>query len=127
MLRTTALTLTVVAFACAGPVIAQIVTRTPLQTVVVPAYNTIMDIVDIASGGAPGPHTHPGIETGYVLEGELNLSIAGQPDLHLKAGDSYSIPANTVHNPTAEGVNTLKLLAVFVVDPNQPFSTSAFR
>jgi quercetin dioxygenase-like cupin family protein len=124
MLRTTALTLTVVAFACAGPVIAQIVTRTPLQTVVVPAYNTIMDIVDIASGGAPGPHTHPGIETGYVLEGELNLSIAGQPDLHLKAGDSYAIPAGVVHNPKAEGANALKLLAVFVVDPYKPFSTS---
>jgi quercetin dioxygenase-like cupin family protein len=124
MRRTITLTLTVVAFACTGPAIAQIVTRTPLQAVVVPAYNTIMDIVDIASGGAAGPHTHPGVETGYVLEGELNLSIAGQPDLHLKAGDSYAIPAGVVHNPKAEGVTALKLLAVFVVDPNKPFSTS---
>jgi quercetin dioxygenase-like cupin family protein len=124
MFRTIAFGLTVVAFACTGAALAQ---RTTLQTAVFPAYNTIMDIVELAPGRGPGPHTHPGIEIGYVLEGELGLSIAGQADLHLKAGDSYSIPANTVHNPTAEGVNTLKLLAVFVVDPNQPFSTSAFR
>ena len=124
MFRTIALGLTVVAFACTGAALAQ---RTTLQTVVIPAYNTIMDIVQIPSGGGPGPHTHPGIETGYVLEGELDLSIAGQPDRHLKAGDSYSIPANTVHNPKAEGVNALKLLAVFVLDPNQPFSTSVPR
>jgi quercetin dioxygenase-like cupin family protein len=123
MLRNTALGLAV-ALACTGPAIAQGVKRTPLQTVVIPAYNTTMDIVDIAPGAAPGPHTHPGIETGYVLEGELNLSIAGQPDLHLKAGDSYAIPAGVVHNPKAEGANALKLLAVFVVDPYKPFSTS---
>jgi quercetin dioxygenase-like cupin family protein len=124
MFRAIALGLTVVAFACTGAALAQ---RTTLHMAVFPAYSTIMDIVEIRSGGGPGPHTHPGIEIGYVLEGELHLSIAGQADLHLKAGDSYSIPANTVHNPTAEGGNTLKLLAVFVVDPNQPFSTSAIR
>ena len=45
------------------------------------------------AGGAAGRHTHPGVETGYVLEGELDLLIDGQPPKKLKAGDSYQIPA----------------------------------
>ena len=72
MFRTIAFGLTVVAFACTGAALAQ---RTTLQTAVFPAYNTIMDIVELAPGRGPGPHTHPGIEIGYVLEGELGLSI----------------------------------------------------
>ncbi len=50
-------------------------------------YNTITATAEIQPGGSAGRHTHPGIETGYVLEGEADLIIEGKPDLHLKAGD----------------------------------------
>ena len=52
---------------------------------------------EVPAGGSAGPHTHPGIETGYVLEGEADLIIEGKTQ-HLKAGDSYSIPAGAVHD-----------------------------
>ncbi len=52
--------------------------RTPLQKVEFPdGYNTITAIAEVPAGGAAGRHTHPGIETGYVLEGELNLLDRG--------------------------------------------------
>ena len=60
--------------------------RTPLQKAEFPdGYNTITAIAEVPAGGAAGRHTHPGIETGYVLEGELNLLIDGQPEKTLKA------------------------------------------
>ena len=49
-------------------------------------------LAEIAPGSASGAHTHPGIETGYVLEGEVLMSVEGQPDRTLKSGDSYVIP-----------------------------------
>jgi uncharacterized RmlC-like cupin family protein len=69
----------------------------------------ITGIAEIAPGGTAGRHTHPGIETGYVLEGESDLILEGKPDQHLKAGDSYSIPAGVVHDAKVHGDKSLKI------------------
>ncbi|MBX9647620.1 MAG: cupin domain-containing protein, partial [Xanthobacteraceae bacterium] len=58
----------------AGVAVAQQpgIKRTPLQKLDFPAgYNTVTAIAEVPAGGAAGRHTHPGMETGYVLEGEL--------------------------------------------------------
>lgn len=68
--------------------------RTPLQKTDFPdGYTTITGLAEIQPGVSAGRHTHPGIETGYVLEGETVMSIDGEPDRTMKAGDSYTIPA----------------------------------
>ena len=128
MFRKIVLALTVVAFACAGAAIAQQggIKRTPLQKVEFPdGYNTVTGIAEIPAGGTAGRHTHPGIETGYILEGEADLLIDGKPDLHLKAGDSYAIPAGAVHNAKTHGDKQLKVLAVYVVDKTKPLASPA--
>jgi hypothetical protein len=87
--------LTVVAFAFAGgassgSALAQGIKRTPLQKIDFPeGYTTVTAIAEVPAG-ASGRHSHPGVETGYVLEGELELVIDGQPPLKLKAGESLS-------------------------------------
>ena len=87
--------------------------RTPLQSIDFPdGYKTVTGLAEVAPGSASGPHTHPGIETGYVLEGELNLLIDGQPEKTLKAGDSYQIPAGVVHDAKAHGDKAMKVLGV---------------
>ena len=76
MLRKILLGLTVIAFAGAGVAIAQQsgIKRTPLQKFdFPPGYTTVTAIAEVPAGGAAGRHTHPGMETGYVLEGELEL------------------------------------------------------
>jgi len=76
MIKKILLGLTVVAFAWAGVAVAQQggIKRTPLQKVEFPeGYNTVTGIAEIQPGGSAGRHTHPGIETGYVLEGEADL------------------------------------------------------
>jgi len=128
MIKKILLGLTIVAFACAGAAIAQQsgIKRTPLQKIEFPeGYVTVTGIAEIQPGGTAGRHTHPGIETGYVLEGEADLIIEGKPDLHLKAGDSYSIPAGVVHDAKVHGDKPLKILGIYVVDKTEPLAAPA--
>ena len=100
--------------------------RTPLQKVDVPGTNldAITAIAEIAPNAAIGRHTHPGPETGYLIEGEMTLLIDGQPPRVLKAGESYQIPSGAIHDAksTEKGV---KVMAVYVVEKGKPLATPA--
>ncbi len=127
MLKKFLLGLTVVAITGAGVAIAQQsgIKRTPLQKLDFPAgYNTITAIAEVPAGGAAGRHTHPGAETGYVLEGELELVIDGQPPMKIKAGESYQIPEGAVHDAKA-GDKPFKVLGVYVVKAGEPLAKPA--
>ncbi|MBR0696384.1 cupin domain-containing protein [Bradyrhizobium lablabi] len=128
MLKKFILGLTLVAFAGAGIAFAQQsgIKRTPLQKVDFPAgYNTVTAIAEVPVGGAAGRHIHPGAETGYVLEGELELLIEGKPPQKLKAGESYQIPEGAVHDAKASGDKPLKVLGVYVVKAGEPLAKPA--
>lgn len=58
-----------------------------------PGYVTIIAEAEIEPGVMVARHTHPGIETGYVLEGGFDLPIEGQPTVTLKPGTSFQVPA----------------------------------
>ena len=127
MIKKLLLGLTIVAIAGAGVAIAQQtgIKRTPLQKLDFPAgYNTVTAIAEVPAGGAAGRHTHPGAETGYVLEGELELLIDGQPPMKIKAGESYQIPEGAVHDAKA-GDKPFKVLGVYVVKAGEPLAKPA--
>jgi quercetin dioxygenase-like cupin family protein len=127
MIKKLLLGLTVVAIAGAGVAIAQQtgIKRTPLQKLDFPAgYNTVTAIAEVPAGGAAGRHTHPGAETGYVLEGELELVIDGQPPMKIKAGESYQIPEGAIHDAKA-GDKPFKVLGVYVVKAGEPLAKPA--
>ena len=127
MIRKIILGLTVIAIAGAGVAVAQQtgIKRTPLQKLDFPAgYNTVTAIAEVPAGGAAGRHTHPGAETGYVLEGELELLIDGQPPMKIKAGESYQIPEGAVHDAKA-GDKPFKVLGVYVVKAGEPLAKPA--
>jgi quercetin dioxygenase-like cupin family protein len=120
--------LAIATFTFAGIAIAQQsgIKRTPLQKLDFPAgYNTVTAIAEIPAGGAAGRHTHPGAETGYVLEGELELLIDGQPPKKLKAGESYQIPEGAVHDAKASGDKPMKVLGVYVIKAGEPLAKPA--
>jgi len=54
---------------------------------------TVMRMTAPAGTGSP-PHTHPGEEALYVLEGELNVHI-GDEVVSAKPGSSFYFPAGT--------------------------------
>jgi len=78
---------------------ASAVHRAPLEEQAYPTgYHSVTVKTTVDHGGTVLPHTHPGIEMTYVLEGEGTLKIAGQPDRMIKAGDRFAIPAVAVHS-----------------------------
>ena len=125
MIKKILLGLTVVAFA--GVAIAQQpgIKRTPLQKLDFPAgYNTVTAIAEVPAGGASGRHTHPGMETGYVMEGELELVLDGKEPMKIKAGESYQIPEGAVHDAKA-GDKPFKVLAIYIVKAGEPLAKPA--
>jgi quercetin dioxygenase-like cupin family protein len=81
-------------------------------------------LIDIEPNAMVPRHTHPGVETTYVLEGEAELKVKGQPDRPLRAGDAYAIPAELAHSARNGGKRT-RLLAVFVVEKDKPLTSPA--
>jgi quercetin dioxygenase-like cupin family protein len=104
----------------------QPIKRTPLQKVDIAdtIYEVITGIADIAPDVNIGRHTHPGGETGYVIEGELTLLVDGKPPLVLKAGDSYQVPFGVVHDARS-GKGATKVLAVYIVEKGKPLASPA--
>ncbi len=105
---------------------APTIKRTLLQTVEVPGtnYNTITGIAEIAPNTSIGRHTHPGPETGYMIEGEMILLIDGQPPKTVKAGESYQVPPGAVHDAKS-GDKGAKVMAVYVVEKGRPLASPA--
>ncbi len=90
-----------------------------------PVYHTATVRVMVDKGGEVQRHTHPGLEMGYVISGQAVLNVTGQPQRKLGAGESFSVPAHTVHSVQNVGTGTLTLLSTYVVDRNQPISIPA--
>jgi quercetin dioxygenase-like cupin family protein len=125
----TRLALAVVAAFAAVVVVAQApgIKRTVLQKGEASAVerDVVLARAELSPGGSTGRHTHPGPEIGYVLEGTPLLEIDGQPPRQLKPGDSYVIPAGTVHNAKVTGDKLGVVLATYVVEKGKPLATPA--
>jgi quercetin dioxygenase-like cupin family protein len=68
--------------------------RTILQKTELPdsKYVAILVAVDIDPGTVVARHTHPGVESAYVVDGEFELAVKGQPMKTVKPG-RFSAPA----------------------------------
>jgi mannose-6-phosphate isomerase-like protein (cupin superfamily) len=100
-----------------------VITRTPLQTVDFPAgYTTVSALIQIRTGCA-GSHTHPGVESTYVMEGEVVLKIDGEPDRTVKPGESFQIAPGVVHDACNTSTTPAKALGVFVVEKGKALAT----
>src|SRR6266567_2911952 len=81
--------------------------------------------VEIAPQARAGRHTHPGDEISYVLEGEGEILVEGQPPRKVKTGEGFVIPAGAKHDAHNTGMAPLKLLGVYVVEKGKPLATPA--
>jgi quercetin dioxygenase-like cupin family protein len=97
--------------------------RTIVQKVDVPGTNleTIVAVVEIAPNFKAGRHTHPGNVVGYVMEGEFFITLDGQPEKQVNAGESVLVPDGTAHDEGTRG-KTTKLMAVYVVEKGKPLA-----
>jgi quercetin dioxygenase-like cupin family protein len=100
--------------------------RTPLQKFDVPGtnYETVIGIAEIVPNVNVGRHTHPGPESGFLLDGDLVLMVAGQPDRTVKTGESYQVPPGAVHDAKT-GPKGAKVIATYVVEKGKPLASPA--
>src|ERR671910_1714468 len=98
------------------------VTRTDLlrHDVSVSGREVIQVRVDLAPGVASPPHSHPGEEIAYVIEGLLEYQLEGQPPVTLKAGEALFIPGGTIHSAKNIGSVNAAELATYLVEKGKP-------
>lgn len=101
--------------------------RTPLQKLDFPGatYQTVTVRIVVDPGGQVAPHTHPGVEMGYVLAGQGAVTVKGEATRPLKVGDSFAMPQGTVHSVNNTGAKPLVLLSTYVVDKAKPIASPA--
>jgi len=90
-----------------------------------PGYVTVLVEAVIDAGVPVGRHTHPGIESAFVLEGGFELPVEGQPTRMLKPGDGFQIPPNTPHAGGKAGTAKTRVLITYVVEKGKPLASPA--
>ena len=90
-----------------------------------PGYVTIIVEAEIEPGVTVARHTHPGIESAYVLEGSFELPIEGQPTRTVKAGDAVIIPPYTPHAGGKNGDTKTRITSTYVVEKGKPLASPA--
>jgi quercetin dioxygenase-like cupin family protein len=87
-------------------------------------YVTIEMKVEIEPDALIARHTHPGVESGYVVEGGTDLSIDGAGMLSFKPGDGYQVPTGVPHSGKNGPAKTV-VVATYVVEKGKPLASPA--
>lgn len=95
------------------------------QDVSFPGHEAVIANVELAVGSQAGRHTHAGEEISYVMEGELEVTVEGQPAHVYKAGEGFIIPSGAKHNAVNVGKTPVHLAAVYYVEKGKPLATPA--
>lgn len=80
--------------------------------------------VSYPPGGASQAHSHPCAVIAYVLEGEIESQVQGQPAAIYKAGQTFYEPPHGVHaiSRNASQTRPARLLAYFLCDQPGPLT-----
>jgi quercetin dioxygenase-like cupin family protein len=91
----------------------------------VQGYVTIAVIAEVAAGTIVERHTHPGMESGYVIEGSFALPIDGKGNVSLEPGDTFQVPPYTPHDGGEPPKTNVKLALTYVVEKDKPLASPA--
>jgi quercetin dioxygenase-like cupin family protein len=102
------------------------VTRTTLSQIdgPTPGYYTLIMQVELAPNASLARHTHPGIESGYVVEGGVEVTVKGQAALALKPGGAWQVAAETPH-ALKNGDKPTKYSITYTVEKGKPLISPA--
>lgn len=91
-----------------------------------PGYETIEARVEIDPNALIARHTHFGLETSYVIEGSVDLTIEGDggSTKTYGPGEGFQVPAGAIHGGKS-GEKSVTLLGVYVVEKGKPLAAAA--
>jgi quercetin dioxygenase-like cupin family protein len=84
----------------------------------------VMGVAQIPPNTCFDRHMHPGVESAYMLEGEVLLKIEGSPDKDVKAGSGTQIPPAAPHVGCTQAAGA-KVLTVHVVEKGKAMTSPA--
>ena len=88
----------------------------------IPGREVVQVRVDIPAGAVAARHNHPGEELVYVIEGELEYRLDGNPPVTVKAGEVLFIPYATHHEVKNVGSGNAAELATYIVEKGKPLA-----
>ena len=87
-------------------------------------YVEQLNLTTLEKGGRTASHKHGGVELFIVLDGTVQLRVAGQQVQILTKGKGAVVPPNTILQATNTGDAQAKFLAYFVTAEGVEFSTN---
>ncbi len=84
-----------------------------------PKREVRLQSVTFPPGSGNGFHRHPGDQWALIQEGEVTLTIQGQPPRTLKAGESVYLPRGTIHKNQNLSDKPARSVEVSILDINQ--------
>jgi quercetin dioxygenase-like cupin family protein len=87
-------------------------------------YVTVEMKVEIEPGAVVARHTHPGIESSYVVEGSVELSVDGEGTRTYSVGEGFQVPTGVPHSGKNGAAKTV-LAGTYVVEKGKPLASPA--
>ncbi len=87
-------------------------------------YETLEMRIEFDAGTVVPRHTHPGVESGYVIEGEVELTVDGETAITLKPGEAFQVPTARPHS-ARNGLAKTVLADTYVVEKGKPLASPA--
>jgi len=87
-------------------------------------YETVSVRVEIDPSAVIARHTHPGVESSYILSGSTDLTIEGEGTKTYNPGDTFQVAAGVIHGGKNGAAPTV-VAATYVVEKGKPLASPA--
>ena len=85
---------------------------------------TLQMLVEIDPNFLVPRHTHPGVESSYVVEGGVELTVEGEGTKTYAPGEGFQVPPGVPHSGQNGPAKTV-LAATYVVEKGKPLASPA--
>jgi quercetin dioxygenase-like cupin family protein len=102
------------------------VDRELLQAIPIEApvpQHAVTGVVIFSPGSAERHHLHHGIESGYVLSGEVEVVSDGEPSRIYRSGEKFIIYRDHPHISRNPGTTEASVLGIWIIDADKPLTT----
>jgi quercetin dioxygenase-like cupin family protein len=110
----------------AAPEDSSSVTRDILQTTPVEApvaQEAVTGLVVFPPKSSAGHHIHHGVESGYVVSGEVEIIKDGEPGRIYRAGETFVTTRDHPHISQNQGSVEARAIVTWIVDAGAPLTT----